>query len=60
MSEMFYWEVVQGVLIFGAENLVLLEEISKKLEGVHVGLLRQVTGKTARRQRDGTWIDAAV
>ena len=26
-----------------------------KIEGVHVGLLRQVTGNNARRKKDGSW-----
>ena len=32
---MFYQAVVQAVLIFGAETWVLLESMSRKLEGVH-------------------------
>ena len=57
---MFYLEVVQSVLLFGAETWVLLVVMSKNLEGVPVGFLRQVTGKTAKPQRDWTWrIEAA-
>ena len=33
----------------------MLTEMSRKLEGMHVGFLRQVTGQMARRQREGTW-----
>ena len=40
---MFYWVVVQAVLLFGAETWVLLAAMSRKLEGVHVGFLIQVT-----------------
>ena len=29
--------------------------MTQKLEGVHIGLLRQVTGKKAQRLRDETW-----
>ena len=29
--------------------------IERKLEGTHIGLLRQITGKRARRLGDGTW-----
>ena len=37
-----------------------MEEMSKKLEGVHMGFLRQVTGNTAKWKRDGTWRNAAA
>ena len=40
VSEMFYWAVVQAVLLFRSETWFLLEKISKKIEGVHVGFLR--------------------
>ena len=55
MSEMFYWEVVQAVLLFGEETSVLLVAISRKLEGVHVGFLRQVMGHMYKRHRDRLW-----
>ena len=54
MSTMFYRAVLQVVLIFGAETWVLLMDMSRKLEGLHVGFLRQVTGQMAKRQREGT------
>ena len=57
---MFYWVVVQAVLLFGAETWVLLAAMSRKLEGVHVGFLIQVTIQTAKRQRDGIWRSAAA
>ena len=60
MSEMFYQAVLQAVLIFGAETWVLLTEMSRKLEGLHVGFLRQVTGQKAKRQREGTWRSVAA
>ena len=34
--------------------------MSKNLEGVHVRFLIQVTGKTYKRHRDGTWRSASV
>ena len=37
---MFYWAVVQAVLMFGTKACVLLVAISQNLEGVHVGFLR--------------------
>ena len=60
VSEMFYWAVLQAVLLFGAETWVLLAGMSKNLEGVHMEFLRKVSGNTAKRQRDGTYISAAV
>ena len=44
VSEIFYWEVVQAVLLFGAETWVLSELMSRKLDGLHVDLLRYMTG----------------
>ena len=41
----FYRAVVQALLLYGAETWVILEPMKKKLEGVHTGFLRQVTGK---------------
>ena len=55
VSEKFYRAVVQAVLLFGAENWGMLTAMAKKLEGVHVGFLRQVTGMKAKRQKDGSW-----
>ena len=46
---MFYRAVVQAVLLFGAETWVLLAEISRNMEEVHVGLIRQVMGQKAKR-----------
>ena len=44
----FYRTVVQTVLLFGAETWVLLATMTKNTEGVHMGFLRKVTGKTSR------------
>ena len=49
VSEKSYRAVVQAVLLFGAETWVLLEPMAQKLEGVHVGFLRKVTGKNQIR-----------
>ena len=38
---------------FGAETWVLSEEMSRKLEGVHAGFLRQITGQRSVRQKNG-------
>ena len=55
MSAVFYQAVVQTVLIFGVETWIFPEEMSRKLEGAHVGFLRQITGQRAVRREDGTW-----
>ena len=55
VSEKFYRAVVQAVIIFEAETWVLMVEMLQKLEGVHVGFLRQVEGMTARKLRVNTW-----
>ena len=55
LSESLYQVVVQAVLIFGANTWVLSEAMLNKLEGVHVGLLRQVMGMKARSLGDKTW-----
>ena len=59
LSAIFYRVFVQTVLLFGAETWVLSEAVSRKLEGVHVGFLRQITGQRAVRQEDGTWRQVA-
>ena len=60
MSAMLYWSVVQAVLLFGAETWVLLEAMSRKLKGVRMGLLRQITGKREVRRKDRTWRQVAA
>ena len=55
VSGMFSQEVVQEVLLFGAETWVLLEAMSRNLEGVHVGFLRQIMGQRKVQRKDGTW-----
>ena len=55
VSAIFYRAVVQAVLLYGSETWVLLAAMQRKVEGVHTGFLRQITGKRVRRQRDGTW-----
>ena len=52
---MFYWAVVQAVLILGAETWVLLEVMSRKLEGVHMGFPKQITGQREVQHKNGTW-----
>ena len=47
--------MVQAVLLYGAETWVLLEVMSRKLEGVHVVFLRPLTGQKSTQQEDRTW-----
>ena len=59
ISERLYHTLVQSVLLFGAQTCVLSAPMAKKLEGVHVGFLRQVTRKKVKRLKDGSWQKAA-
>ena len=60
VSEKFYRAVVQAVLLFGAEILVLTIPLMQKLEGVHVILIWQVTRKHETRRRDGYWLQVTT
>ena len=60
VSAMFYRAVVQKFLIFGVENWVLSEAMSRNLEGVHVGFLRQITGQRVVLQEDRNWRQVAA
>ena len=53
VSEKFDGSVIQVALLFGAEMWVLLETMVQRLEGVHVGLLIQVTKLKEKRLRGG-------
>ena len=55
VSEKFYRAVIQAVFLFGEETWVLLAPMAQRLEGFHVGFLRQVKKLKAKRQRDGSW-----
>ena len=46
---------MQAVLPFGEETWFLMAEMSRNLERVQMGFLRQMTGQKANRKRDGTW-----
>ena len=52
---MFYWSLVQEVLIFEAETWCFWEAMFRKLERVHVVFLKQIMGQREVRQRDVTW-----
>ena len=57
---MFHHSVVKAVLIFGEDTWVLLPEMSRNLEGVRVGFLRQVMGQKDKQQREGNWRSMAA
>ena len=60
MSAMFYWAVVQEVLLFAVDTWVLSKVMYRNLEGVHMRFLRQTTGQKAKWQRDGNWRSEAA
>ena len=47
--------VVHAVQLFGSETWVMTAAMPHKLEGVHLGFLRKVTGMKARRLWDEIW-----
>ena len=55
MSEFFYREVVQTVLLFGSNYWVLPEAMIRAMEGYHLGILRQINVKLTKRQAKRTW-----
>ena len=48
------------MMLFGAETWVLLVTMTQRLEGVHVGFLRQVTKLKGKRLRYGLWLKVVV
>ena len=55
ISAKFYCAVIQAVLLFGAETWLLLAPMAQRLEGVHVGFLRQVVKLKAKMLKDSSW-----
>ena len=49
MLAIFYWTVVQAILLYGLETWLLSSSIEKRVEGTHKEFLRLITGKQARR-----------
>ena len=41
--------------MFGADKWVISKPMAQRLEGAHVGFLRQVTREKANNLRDGSW-----
>ena len=50
----------QAVILFGAETWMIFSPMTQRLEGAHVGSLRQVTGKQAMRRRDESWCQVTI
>ena len=60
ISETFYHAVLQAVLLFGVETRVILAPMVQRIEGVHVGFLRQVTKLEAKIMNGGLWRKVAA
>ena len=52
---MFYWSVIQAVLLFGADSWALLDKMMSKVESNHVVFLYHITGKWVIRESDWSW-----
>ena len=50
-----YRAVVQEILLYGSETWIILVAMDKKVEGEHMGFLRNIVVKQARRIVYGTW-----
>ena len=51
----FFKGVVQQVLLFGAETWVVTPRMERALSGFLHGAARRLTGRQARRGRNGAW-----
>ena len=51
-----YVAVVQVVLLFGSEMLVLTPRLEKALEGFHHWEARNIVGMIPNHQTEGTWV----
>ena len=60
VSEKFYHALIQAVLLFGGDTWVLLAPMAHRLEGVHVGFLRQVTKLKAKILKGVSWRKVAA
>ena len=56
MSRNFYIAVTQQVLLFGAETWVLTRKTEAALDAFQGRVARRLTGRMARRGRDGKWV----
>ena len=55
ISGSFFKAVVQQVLLFGAETWVATPKMERALSGFLHGAARRLTGRQARREKDGDW-----
>ena len=55
VSNLLYRVVVHTVLLFGLESWVMSDAMMKSVDGTHMGFLRQITRKQARRKADRAW-----
>ena len=55
ISGNFFKAVVQQVLLFGAETWVVTPKMKRELSGFLHGAARRLTGRQARREKDGDW-----
>ena len=49
VSASFYRAVVQEILLYGSETWVLLESMTKMIEGMHMDILLIIKGKRAKQ-----------
>ena len=52
--EMFYRAVIQEVIVFVSEFLVMLTAMEKMMEWAHTGFLQKIMGKRAHMMADRT------
>ena len=55
ISGNFFKAVVQQVLLFGAETWVVTQKMERVLSALLHGAARRLTGRQARREKDGEW-----
>ena len=55
ISGSFFKAVVQQVLLFGAETQVVTPKMERALSGFLHGVARRLTGRQARRGKNGEW-----
>ena len=53
---MFFMAVIQEVILFGLETLVLLAAIGRTVEWTHTRFMRQTTGNQEQKKAKGTWV----
>ena len=54
VSDLFYRELIQAVLLFGVYLWALSDVIMRIVESNHVGFLLQIMGNRERRKSDGS------